>query len=246
MLSMSYRTNLYDACQVLFPPDIQFTIDFLKGLEPSTLKKAYRKKAFETHPDRYRVAGISEAEMEKRFMKVSFAYEILLPFVNEDKRISIITCAKKAKKERTSKKEGDVDHFYKGIFPRREMLTGQYLYYSGIISWKTLINAIIWQKKQRPLFGRIARDWGILSSYDVIRILSERSFKEKFGKYALRKGYINTFQKMAIIGRQRKLQRPIGEYFVEKDILSSTQMNEVVNNVRLRNIKIRHFVGKYV
>ena len=112
---------------------------------------------------------------------------------------------------------------------------GQYLYYSGIISWRTLIDAITWQRMQRPRIGQIAMGWGLLTSHDVKTILSERTLNERFGECALRIGYITSFQHIALIGRQRKLQRPIGEYFVMSGHLSGGQLLHLLNRHRMHN-----------
>ncbi|RLB83931.1 MAG: hypothetical protein DRH17_00165 [Deltaproteobacteria bacterium] len=250
MLPVMNITNVFNACQVLFGPEVQISIDFLRALEPSGLKSAYRRKAFETHPDRATVLGESEAEMNRRFKEVIQAYQVLSPVIKGDRKIVLsdeigIQRKNRGTNAREKREKGFTDHFFKGYLPKRKLMIGQFLYYSGFISWKTLIEAIIWQRKQRPLIGQIARQWGFLSSYDVQRILLQRSYKEKFGEYALRKGYITPFQLMALIGKQRRLQRPIGEYFIERGILSPREMDKMIERVRVHNIhNIRAFWTK--
>ena len=242
MLSITSRTDVFNACRVLFGPDVQLSIDFLKRLGPFALRSAYRKKAFETHPDRANVLGESEDGMNRRFKEVVMAYQVLMPIIKGDSKIVLSDEIGIQEKQRGATARGQRekrfdDHFYEGHFPKRELLIGQFLYYSGLISWKTLIEAIIWQRKQRPPIGQIARHWGFLSSYDVQRILIERSYKEKFGEYALRKGYITPFQLMALIGKQRRLQHPIGEYFMKRGILSPREMDKMIRRVRIHNIR---------
>lgn len=242
MLSATNRRDLLNACRTLFGPAVQLSIDFLRDLEPSELKSAYRKRVFETHPDRANLVGKSEAEMNRHFNKVILAYEILSPVIRGERKIILGDKADVQRKNRETtvrrKTENRFrDHFYKGYLPKRELLTGQFLYYSGIISWKTLIRAIIWQRRQRPSIGQIAREWGFLSSYDIQRILINRNYKEKFGEYALRKGYITPFQLMALLGRQRRFQYPIGEYFIERDILSSGEMDEMIERMQDHNMR---------
>jgi len=62
MLSVTHKKDLLNACRILFGPAVQLSIDFLRDLEPSKLKSAYRKRAFETHPDRANLVGKSEGE----------------------------------------------------------------------------------------------------------------------------------------------------------------------------------------
>ena len=214
---------------------------FLEYLQPSGVRTAYRGKAFETHPDRAGVVGEAEGEMNERFKEVVQSYEKLLLFVENEKPYLIShkpDIQKKNKKTTARKKERTQewvsDHFYKGPLPRQKLLIGEFLYYSRLISWGTLIDAIIWQRRQRPLIGQIAVGWGILSLDEVGEILSERSWHEKFGEHALRRGYITRFELMAL-RRQRILQRPIGEYFVEVGILNTQEIDKMVEDLLIRN-----------
>ncbi len=246
MLSPPSDTNLLHACQILFDTDGQYTLGLLNDIKPSTLKNAFRKKVFETHPDRSKLTGKNEDEMVLRFQEVTSAYELLKPIVKKKAAIKI-SKPRQPRPDFHFKHSGNTsfdNHYFKKKLPNREFLIGQFLYFSGLIPWKMLIDAIVWQKKQRPLFGQIAREWNILSITDVIQILSERDYREKFGEFALKRGYINTFQQMAIIGRQRSLQRPIGEYFIKKKIFTSEQMDIISKAVRSHNLKIKYFHSK--
>jgi DnaJ domain len=128
------------------------------------------------------------------------------------------------------------DHFYTGSVPKGRLMIGQFLYYSGLISWRTLIEAICWQRRQRPQIGQIAIAWGLISSQDIIRILTDRTLNEKFGECALRIGYISNFEQMALVGKQRQLQRPLGEYFVKSGILSAMDVMSMANKQLIQNM----------
>jgi hypothetical protein len=140
--------------------------------------------------------------------------------------------------QRTShkKNKNQSDHFYGGSIPKGNLMLGQFLYYSGLISWRTLIDAICWQRLQRPQIGQIAISWGLITCQDVIRILTIRSFNEKFGECALRIGYISNFEHFALIGRQRQLQRPFGEYFIERGILTPADIMNIAGKQQLHNL----------
>jgi len=127
------------------------------------------------------------------------------------------------------------DRYFSGIVPKRELLIGQFLYYSGLISWNTLTQAIVWQRRQRPIIGKIAQDWGILSSEDIRRILKERSYKDQFGEYAHRNGYITKFQHLAIVGKQKQMQPPIGRYFVQQGLLGNYDIKKMTESLRIHN-----------
>ena len=168
--------------------------------------------------------GRDKDRMKRDFIKAAAAYETLNSIIKGDNKTFFNNEEKNATYTRTSyytNQDIFPDHYYEGSIPKRKLLLGQFLYYSGRISWKTLINAISWQKRQRPLIGQIALSWGMLSSFDIKRILAYRAmegnYQEKFCTYAWSKGYINLFERLALLGKQRSLQRPIGEYFTEEE-----------------------------
>ncbi len=237
------RKNLVKDYYLLFGLNDWYSIDLLKSLLPSELKSAYRKKAFETHPDRAKSLGKVQVEMDKRFREVITAYERLSTFI-QGNNVSVLTCKSPTQKnsnKATTRQKAErkaSSHFYKGYIPKRKLLIGQFLYYSGIISWITLSKAIVWQRKQRPLIGQIARNWGMLSTDDIKEILTGRSYKEYFGEYARRKGYITHFEFLALIGKQHKLQLPIGEYFIKQGIFSTNGMDRMIERLRIHNIDV--------
>jgi len=128
-----------------------------------------------------------------------------------------------------------LDRYFTGKIPRRELLIGQFLYYSGLISWNTLTQAIVWQRGQRPIIGKIAQDWGILSAEEIQRILKERSYKDQFGEYAHRNGYITKFQHLAIVGKQKKMQPPIGRYFIQQGLLRNYDIEKMTESLKIHN-----------
>ena len=79
MLSTLSGTDLVRACQILFSPEKSFSLSFVKSLDASILKNAFRKKALETHPDRAKALGREEDEQANLFRQVIHAYEVLLP-----------------------------------------------------------------------------------------------------------------------------------------------------------------------
>ncbi len=249
MLSYHLNSDLLYACRLLFDTPVGLTNDFILNLEPAALKRAYRRKAFETHPDRSRALGKSETEMNRRFKEVSMAYERLIPIVNGESEYITQPKARppKAQKagasqwQRRAEKQNNTqrNHFYQGVFPNRRLKFGQYLYYSSFISWRTLIGAIIWQKRQRPLFGQIAETWGFLTTEDIHHILAVKPYTEKIGEYALRSGYLTAFQHLAILGKQRLHQPRIGQYFLQQNILSAEKLDQMLQRAVLHNRKFR-------
>jgi len=229
--------EIYDACGVLFGPDIKISLDFLKYLRLSGIKVAYREKALETHPDRKKILGENESELNRLFITATTAYQKLCLAFNDQGLIplKIHGVHEKMSGESNRKTPGVSDFYFKGSMPRKKLLIGQFLYYSRYISWKTYMNAIHWQRRQRPAIGQLARDWEMLSAREIHAILKDRCSGEKFGESALRKGFLTPYKLMALLGRQHKLQRPIGEFFVKNRKLTRKQLQEMVEKQRRHN-----------
>ncbi len=251
MTAIPSQNELFDACTVLFGPDVTLSIEFLKYLRPSGVKAAYRKRARETHPDMSRMLGMDETLLNERFKAVTLAYELLNMAVKENG--AVFTGAMKSNMWKTarprtkpfhrkpptdnSRKNGFSDHFYNGFIPKRELRIGQYLYYTGSITWGMLIDSVLWQRRNRPLIGQIAREWKILTGEDIHEILMARNAGEKFGECAIRKCFITPFNLLALLGKQRKLQQPIGEYFIRQAILRSEEIETIVEQQKVHNRK---------
>jgi hypothetical protein len=271
--TQTISSELFEACEIIFGPDVNLSIEFLEYLQPVGIKTAYRKRALETHPDRAKALGYFARDLNTEFIGVQQAYEKLLLFVETNNGSTVspplfndfrtrqapshksaekssYTSSykntrpyKSGQKKATKTKDAPIkdakkypDHFYTGSVPKGRLMIGQFLYYSGLISWRTLIEAICWQRRQRPQIGQIAIAWGLISSQDITRILTDRTLNEKFGECALRIGYISNFEQMALVGKQRQLQRPIGEYFVKSGILSATDIMSMANKQLIQNL----------
>lgn len=229
MISSASNAEIVNACRILFSPDSnRCSIDFVKNLTTDTLKKAYRKKAFETHPDRIRSSETDTSCQNERFIRVKTAYEVLMP----------VASGRIFPKAGNSKTEKENEGFYFGPMPLHKLRIGQFMYYSGDISWKTLIEAIQWHRKKRPLYGKIAEEWGMLTTDDIRRILRFKQTGEKIGACARRLGYLTLFQHLAVIGKQEKHHRQFGEYFVSKGLFTRRQMDKTAQRHQEHNEKI--------
>ena len=236
-------TEASKACAILFGPQITPSLEFFKYLQPSGLKAAYRKKALETHPDRAGAIGEDAAKMTELFLEATCAYQSLLPLItNNGAVISSRPVDSNKKREyataRKGRHRGASDHFYTGSIPKRSLLIGQFLYYTGIISWKTLIDAVVWQREQRPMIGQIALKWKKLSERQIQMVLMARRLGEKFGECAAREGYLTRFEVMALLGRQSRLQCPIGQYFLRQNLLQDQDLNHMVERQQIHNRRI--------
>ena len=257
---VSTTRDLFNACSVLFGTDTNVSAEFLKYLQVSGLKAAYRKRAFETHPDRATALAESPLSLEERFKEVSLAYEQLSTFVKYPWKYSWWDPGfrRAAEPDSTGRKRsthqahdqkrpgnsgpqgnryGFSEHFWQGSLPGEKLLLGRFLYYSGMISMRSLIEAIVWQKRQRPMVGSIAGNWGWLAQDEIRSILAGRKSGEKFCECALRYGYISPNQLNLLLWRQRMLQPRIGRFFVDRKIVTPREMEHIVEQFRTHNRK---------
>jgi hypothetical protein len=236
-------SQLYKACHVLFGSEVDLSVDFLRYLQIPGLKAVYRKKALETHPDRAIALDRPPVDLEEQFKEVNAAYQELHQYLENPRRFKLIEDsspkARPRSKAPTRKAspaaEGFRRQFFKGAVPKRELLFGQYVYYYGRISYRQLIDAIIWQKIQRPLIGNLAVRSRLLDEEEVRQILRDRRWGEKFGETALRGGYLTPEEIRTILKRQKFLQPRIGKYFVEKKILPATFVERMAEELRRHN-----------
>jgi len=244
MMGSAPGVEVLNACRLLFPAAFSIDAGFLCTIAEKDLKSAFRKKALKTHPDRSIVLGCNRDELSRQFQEVSSAYKTLQLFVTQQSRNKPHVREDKASRPSSSgsrcRQTAMKDHFYQGVLPWRVLRLGEYLYYSGVISWRTLIGAIVWQKRQRPLFGEIARQWRLLSDEDIRFILRTKTRQEMFGECARRHGFLSRFQQLAVTGRQRELQPLFGRHFIENNLMSAFQIETLARRQAQHNRRLRY------
>lgn len=246
------ENELVRACRILFGPETAISRDFFVRLQPSGISKAFKKKALAVHPDRLITAN-EEAKKKgiELFIEAQWARERLILFCKS--RDSARQCRSKGAWSPATAAHGHAAHpcrdrrytdgrihsdrLYAGVLPQRSLLFGEFLYYSGIISWKTFIEAIVWQRRQRPRFGTIALQWRYLTEREIGTILVARQFSESMGEAALRMGLLSPLQVNTILYYQRLLQRRIGEYFVEHGCLTSERVETLLRKCKRHNAR---------
>jgi hypothetical protein len=126
-----------------------------------------------------------------------------------------------------------------GPLPTRPLQFGLFLYYRGLIPFKTLISGLIWQRRQRPAIGQIAHRWGWLNEMEINQVLSCRKIGT-FGERAEHLGLLSSIQVRAILLHQRSRQGKLGDFFVEQGLLSKIQINQLLDDLSDHNLKYRH------
>ncbi|MFV2082104.1 MAG: hypothetical protein ACC669_09580 [bacterium] len=83
------------------------------------------------------------------------------------------------------------------------------------------------------LFGSDAGE-----AVSLLDSVDEHSLEEKIGESALRMRYLTPFRRNAVLGLQRMIQRPIGVFFLENDILSPIEMVRFLELVKNHNSSV--------
>jgi hypothetical protein len=207
------------------------------------VRAAFRRRALDTHPDRASVLRRSESELAAEFNAVYQAYRLLesLPCApkraaprRDPPRPTPAPAQQRAAPPRPPIKAPPPvrtvreDHFFNGAIPQRPLRLGEFLYYSGRISFWAWVESISWQRQQRPVIGRLAMDRGQLTARQVFQVLEERrrdrAQLELFGRYALKLGLLTMAQLQGLLERQRLLQERIGEYFTQRGLMATAEI----------------------
>jgi curved DNA-binding protein CbpA len=308
------ETELLDACKLIFGSTVRVDRSFLEYIQPSGVKSAYRKKALETHPDRYAALGHeSQRRHTEHFRAVNEAYETISRYMkmrqdgfklrqpvtqayswrtqtpagqsasrNAQNGFSAAGAGQSGKfsgswrSDRpgsTSSSTASSTASWNSTFsqgrgaqtqsrfsiganktpstagaspaaasdrnrnlPRRQLRIGEYLYYAGLIAWKDLIAAIVWQTKQRQRVGEIAARWGWISEGKILELLRQRQKGERIGDLLVRMKVISPFQRNMITWQQQKSQVPIGEYFVKNQLVPDADIKRFLKHLKDHNV----------
>ncbi|MDF1614208.1 J domain-containing protein [Desulfurivibrio dismutans] len=291
MTLMVAEKDLYRACEVIFGPELDISRDFLEYLQLSGVKCAYRKRALETHPDRFVATGNLPPEQNNSllFHDVQQAYESLRQYLEaREKGLKlpgsepIATTGGRSRgaayrsktyrythrganstgqtRTRTETRgfQGQdhnsgtihpfwsIDQLYRGPLPNRRLLLGHFLYYSGVASWRNIVQALAWQRSQRPRIGEISRRYGLLNDRQIATILQQRQINRRFGETARAMGLLTEPQLRLLIQAQNRLQRKFGEYFVTEKILTSEKLSRLLAAYHRHNSRlVREFTRRH-
>ena len=210
-------SNLIRAFRILFEPGV-FSPHFFRYLQLPEVRSAYRKRALLVHPDR---VTTPDEELKKKyteaFIEANRAYQQIMSFIEKrDGHFRSRAPEEKGRRPESVIKPSqgnDQDlRFYRGSLPRRPLFFGEFLYYSGLVPWKTLIEAIVWQRRQRPRFGEMARRWFKLSMEEIEWIMSERRPLERIGEYFVEKGHLTDERVKELLIYFERFNRPFGSW----------------------------------
>ncbi|MGA2642236.1 MAG: hypothetical protein ABSG21_15185 [Spirochaetia bacterium] len=248
--------RLLDACALLLGSSTRrLNAAVLLQLDAATVRRAWRVLAVSSHPDAARRGVARSGTYDgRRFIEASRAYELLMGYLlsrpaplspgarpsrpRAGHAASYGTAEKRAAGERwsaTEKRGGAL--YYRGPVPRRRLRLAEFLYYSGRVSWQSLISAVVWQRNAQPRFGELARELRSISSQDLAQILASRQRHEQTGETAQRLRLLTGAQVDRILRMQRARRRLIGRYFMEKESMTSAMLVSILHELYRHNAR---------
>lgn len=271
MSAILSETEIFKACRTLFGTEVDLSLDFLSYLQPSGVKTAYRQRVKETHPDIFVGDVAQKRRQTGLFQEVAAAYELFGNFFKQRERglglagpthpsprpsqpqpqpgtpPSGFRSGRPAQEKTQARRSSGwgptprQPHFYCGHLPSRTLEFGMFLYYQRLIDYRQLVEALVWQRRQRPNLGDIAQRWGWLSDQEIRTILSSRGHLRRFGEKAVHLQYLSQRQLQTLLYYQRSQQKRLGEFFVEKKILTAADIDRLVLEQQAHN---RHIAAE--
>lgn len=230
---------LINACRTLFGEGVHLGPEFLAYLQPSGAKGAFRNQAKQHHPDRF--AGASQevrVRQTERFREIHQAYNLLNDFLaSRHRQPRPVTHAahsyRPTRQARPRPETTGVDH---GTLPPLPLEFGLLAFYRGKIDYRDLIDALVWQRRQRPSIGVLAQQWGWLSVDKVKSILTCRD-GGRFGRKATTLGLLTPLQVEALLRHQRSHQQRLGHYFVERGLMTIAEADQLARELDRHNAR---------
>lgn len=237
------------ASQIHFGTEIHISRGFLFYLQPEGLKAAYRNKAKETNPDLFACEPPNvQKEQAAHFRDVVDAYDIVSRYFKQWEKGSRAASSRHVFSGPREWKKQSCDPNNREYareaasrpLPLRSLQIGQYLYYRGFITYRALINAVVWQRQQRPVIGDIALRWRWLDHAAIERIMRARGLRGRFGEKALHLDLLTPFRIKVLLYYQISRQERLGSYFVKHGIITSDKLEWLVRQLNEHNVRFRN------
>jgi len=224
------QDHLFDACRILFGDEIELSEDFISYLQKKGVTSAFRKRAMVVHPDKALISGLSVQQCQREFTSLQVASETLLQHIlSRDSHYRAAKITQKTSMRATQQPKG---------LPEKKLRLGRFLYRIGIIEWRQLIAAITWQKSSRPRIGELAISLGYLDQNSVVAILKNSIKRGAFGVTAYEMGLLNVNEVRELLHRQKRQQKKIGQFFIEKGILNRRELQEFLYQCNKHNRRV--------
>lgn len=230
---------LFEACRTLFGDEVNLGPEFLAYLQPSGAKVAFRTQAKQHHPDYFCAAPPEvRARQTARFREILQAYSLLREFLEHRRPLVFRGAApsRPAQPARAKAKPAASPQGYPPM-PPLQLEFGLFAFYCGKITYAQLIDALLWQRRQRPAIGAIAQKWGWLSADMVGKVLTHRGCGGRFGRKAVELGLLSPLQVDALLRHQRNLQQRLGQYFVARGLMTAFEADRLARDLERHNAR---------
>lgn len=234
---MSNEKELFTACRLLFGEDIEPSHGFLGYLRMEGIAGAFKKKALQYHPDRALLSGLSKPQAQDHFIRLQGACHILREHVKSQQ-----ANGKTNSYDENKPQSGHTS--YENELPQKQLLFGRFLYHSGIVDFRQIVQALAWQKSGRLKLGELAVKLGYLNRKSVNLILncSRDDGNSRFGKTAWRLGLLSQNQIQKLLQDQRRQQKKIGEFFVKQGVLNALELEMLLSRWKEHNRQVQSIV----
>lgn len=233
---MEREDRLFEACRVLFGNDIELSREFLCYMQDEGVTSAFRKRAMEVHPDKALISGFSVKRCQDEFVALQFACETLRQYIasREIRSHDATSAAGKPYKS----------YLHPTVLPEEKLLFGRFLYRMGIIQWRQLIMALTWQKSGRPRIGELGISLGYLDRNSVGIILKNSIKVGAFGVTAYKMGFLTADEVRDLLLRQKRQEKKIGQFFVEKGLLSRSDLVVLLRQCQEHNRRVERLYDR--
>ena len=240
-MSFLSQTAILDACRILFGDEVNLGPEFLGYLQPSGAKSAFRIQAKLHHPDHFADAAPEvKARQTERFREIHQAYNLLSDFLARRHHLRPRTSTRAStgpRPDHAARPARATAPHDPASIPPLPLEFGIYLYYRGKIDYRNLIEALVWQRRQRPALGIIACQWGWLTEEKVRRVLGHRGSGGRFGRKAVGLGLLNPLQVEALLRHQRSHQQRLGQYFVDHGLINTAEADLLARELERHNAR---------
>jgi hypothetical protein len=218
---MDCLADLLEAYRVLFGVS-RFDPTHLQRVNMDAVKRAYRRLALQTHPDRFILQSSGETRVhDERFRKVNEAYQVLTRYLARRRPSTPFRVSPRPRSN--------------PVVPGWRLRIGEFLCYSGAVTWSQLMRVVVQQRRERESLGEIARRWGWVTETTIREVLSRRCPGERLGEALLRESLINSFQLGMLLRFQKSRQTPLGQYFVRQEVLCHSELRQYLDGLRRHN-----------
>ncbi|MCW8859789.1 MAG: J domain-containing protein [Deltaproteobacteria bacterium] len=243
------EAEVLSACRTLFGAELHLNKGFLTYLQASGVRSAYRKKAKVIHPDRFSVSSSTIKTKQLRlFQDLNQAHQTVQSYLKQKNIFTptAFTQSSPAYSQSSHRRQDPPrqQHWTRQL-PSRPLQFGLFLYYLGIIPFHGLVNAVTWQRQQRPVMGEIARRWGWLNEENIRQIINHRGGQNKFGERAEQLGLLNSLQVGTLLFHQRTKQKQIGDYFVAQGFFNEARLQQLLAQLAEHNRTYRQGFSRH-